>query len=92
MLAWHSAGVTLEHSAWFQYQETTPVLLSALEPGDLLFYDFPGDGVDPVTHVAMYVGSGPYGIDTVIQAPETGRSVSYAKLYTDGFVGAGRPS
>lgn len=92
MLAWASAGVPLLHSAWYQYQETARVSLNDLEPGDLLFYDFPNDGTDPVTHVAMYVGSGPYGTQTVIQAPETGEFVSYTALYTYGFVGAGRPT
>jgi cell wall-associated NlpC family hydrolase len=91
MLAWAQAGVALLHSAWYQYQQTTPVSLNELEPGDLLFYDFPNDGSDPVTHVAMYVGSGPFGTQTVIQAPETGELVSYISLYTYGFVGAGRP-
>jgi cell wall-associated NlpC family hydrolase len=91
MLAWRAAGVTLEHSAYFQSLESTPVTLSSLEPGDLLFYYFVADGADPITHVAMYVGSGPYGTNTVIQAPETGESVEYVALYKYGFVGAGRP-
>jgi cell wall-associated NlpC family hydrolase len=67
------------------------VSLQQLEPGDLLFYHFPNDGSDPVTHVAMYVGSGPFGTQTVIQAPQTGETVSYAPIYFVGFVGAGRP-
>jgi peptidoglycan DL-endopeptidase CwlO len=78
--------VALPHSAYLQYKQSTPVSLSALRPGDLLFYFFVGDGADPVTHVAMYVGSG-----MVIQAPETGQTVSYHALYTYGLVGAGRP-
>ena len=45
--------------------DSTPVPLSDLQPGDLLFYG-PG-GSD---HVAMYVGPG-----TMIEAPETGESV-----------------
>ena len=39
----------------------------------------------------MYVGSGPYGSQTVIQAPHTGATVSYALLYTYGLVAAGQP-
>jgi hypothetical protein len=39
----------------------------------------------------MYVGSGPYGLATVIQAPQTGETVSYVPFYSGGFVGAGRP-
>jgi cell wall-associated NlpC family hydrolase len=91
MQAWATAGVSLTHSAWYQYRESAPVSLTALEPGDLLFYSFPNDGSDPVTHVAMYVGSGPYGTNTVIQAPQTGQTVQYVPIYFYGFVGAGRP-
>jgi cell wall-associated NlpC family hydrolase len=91
MVAWATAGVNLTHSAWYQYQETQHIPLSAIEPGDLLFYSFPDDGPDPITHVAMYVGSGPYGTETIIQAPETGETVSYSPMYYFGFVGAGQP-
>jgi cell wall-associated NlpC family hydrolase len=91
MYAWAAAGVALLHSAWYQYLDTKHVSLDHLEPGDLLFYYFPNDGADPVTHVAMYVGTGQFGSQTVIQAPETGETVSYVSFYTYGFVGAGRP-
>ncbi len=91
MVAWAAAGVSLTHSAWYQYRETTHVPLSAIEPGDLLFYTFPNDGPNPITHVAMYVGSGPYGTETIIQAPETGETVSYSPMYYFGFVAAGQP-
>jgi cell wall-associated NlpC family hydrolase len=92
LLAWGAAGVPLTHSAYYQYRESTPVSLTALEPGDLLFYYFPNDGSDPVTHVAMYVGQGPYGTQTIIQAPETGLNVEYVPMYYGGLVGAGRPT
>ncbi len=40
----------------------------------------------------MYVGSGPYGSNTVIQAPHTGVFVSYASDLGLGVVtGAARP-
>jgi peptidoglycan DL-endopeptidase CwlO len=88
MLAWEAAGVSLAHSAAIQALESKPVPLSQLEPGDLLFYDFDGDGIE---HVAMYVGSGPYGADTIIQAAHTGTLVSYDQIYYEGLVGAGMP-
>ncbi|MCU1494895.1 MAG: hypothetical protein JWO62_2659 [Acidimicrobiaceae bacterium] len=91
LLAWASAGVSLSHSAWYQYGESQHIPLSQIEPGDLVFYWFPNDGSDPVTHVAMYVGSGPYGAQTLIQAPETGETVSYVSMYYYGLVGVGRP-
>ena len=89
MLAWEAAGVSLVHSAALQSEESTPVPLSKLEPGDLLFYDF--DGRLGIDHVVMYVGSGPYGADTIIQAAHTGTVVSFDAIWYEGLVGAGRP-
>ena len=94
MLAWEQAGVSLEHSAAAQYDESTHVSLSALEPGDLLFYNLDGTGID---HVVMYVGPTldghptPYGASTIIQASEPGTVVSYDPFWSYGLVGAGRP-
>jgi len=88
MLAWRAAGISLVHSAADQRTESTPVALSQVEPGDLLFYDLGGDGID---HVVMYVGSGPYGADTIIQAAHTGTVVQFDPLWYFGLVGAGRP-
>ena len=84
--AWGQAGVGLPHYSGAQMSSTTPVPLSGLEPGDLLFFG-PGGS----EHVAMYVGGG-----EIIQAPYTGAVVSYDTLanmlaYSGNFVGAGRP-
>ncbi|MHB8219250.1 MAG: C40 family peptidase [Acidimicrobiales bacterium] len=88
--AWAQAGVSIPRTAASQYAAVPRVPLNALEPGDLLFYfNLDGDGI--VDHVVMYVGSGPYGNQTIIQAPETGETVSYAPLYTFGLIGAGQP-
>lgn len=91
MLAWDAAGVLMDHGATAQYLVSTPVNLDQLQPGDLLFYHFANDGPWPITHVAMYVGAGPYGADTIIQAEETGTVVGFFPIYFQGFVGAGRP-
>ncbi len=88
MLAWQAAGVALLHSAALQRDESAPVPLNEVQPGDLLFYDLGGDGID---HVAMYVGSGPYGADTIIQAAHTGTVVAFDPIWYFGLVGAGRP-
>jgi len=88
MLAWKAAGVSLVHSAAIQYQESTPIALSQVQPGDLLFYDLSGTGID---HVVMYVGSGPYGANTIIQAAHTGTVVEFDPVWYAGLVGAGRP-
>jgi cell wall-associated NlpC family hydrolase len=94
MVAWAQAGVTLLHSAALQYADSPHVSLSDLQPGDLLFYDLDGTGID---HVVMYVGptidgtSTPYGVDTIIQAAHTGTVVSFDPLWYYGLVGAARP-
>jgi cell wall-associated NlpC family hydrolase len=80
--AWGQAGVSLDHYSGAQMGESTPVPVSDLQPGDLLFYG-PGGS----EHVAMYVGGG-----SMIEAPFTGASVWITGLRLgDGFVGAGRP-
>ncbi len=91
MLAWEAAGVQLEHGATAQRQESTPVYASDLQPGDLIFYHFANDGPWPITHVAMYIGSGPYGGNTILQAAQPGVPVGYTAMYWNGFMGFGRP-
>jgi peptidoglycan DL-endopeptidase CwlO len=88
--AWRQAGVSIPRTTEVQWPALEHVSLGALEPGDLLFY-YNLDSDDEVDHVVMYVGSGPYGADTVIQAPFTGSTVSYSPIFTEGLIGAGRP-
>ncbi len=88
--AWAQAGVSIPRTTETQWPALTHVPLSALEPGDLLFY-YNLDGDNQVDHVVMYTGSGPYGADTVIQAPFTGSTVSYSPIFTEGLIGAARP-
>jgi len=91
MLAWKAAGVDLSHGATAQYAESTHISPAQIEPGDLIFYHFAHDGPWPITHVAIYIGSGPFGTQTIIQAAETGTNVAYYAMYWSGFVGMGRP-
>lgn len=91
MLAWRAAGTVIAHSATLQWEESTPVSLSHLRPGDLLFYHFADDGNTPITHVVMYVGRGPFGPDTILQAAHSGTRVSFGAIFFAGLVGAGRP-
>jgi cell wall-associated NlpC family hydrolase len=88
--AWSQAGVSIPRVASSQAAAVPHVALNALEPGDLLFY-YNLDGDSTIDHVVMYVGSGPYGTQTIITAPYTGANVQYAPLFTDGLVSAGRP-
>jgi hypothetical protein len=59
---------------------------SQLQPGDLVFSQWPGDNASP-GHVQVYIGGG-----QVIQAPHTGANVSTAPLSADAghIVGYGR--
>ncbi len=88
--AWSQAGVYIPRTTETQWPSLSHVSLDSLEPGDLLYY-FNLDGDSQVDHVVMYVGSGPYGSDTVIQAPFTGATVQFAPLFTEGLIGAARP-
>jgi len=88
MLAWQAAGVALVHSAALQHSQSAPIPLNQVQAGDLLFYDLGGGGID---HVVIYVGSGPYGADTIIQAAHTGTVVEFDPIWYYGLVGAGRP-
>jgi len=71
MRAWGSAGVTMPHYSGAQYSSFPHVSLSALQPGDLVFWG-PG-GSD---HVGLYIGGG-----QMIHAPHTGDVVRVAAVY-----------
>jgi cell wall-associated NlpC family hydrolase len=88
--AWGKAGIAIPRTTETEYPAMKRVLLTQLQPGDLLFY-YNLDDDHQVDHVVMYVGSGPYGTTTVIAAAHTGTNVSYEPLFTFGLVGATRP-
>jgi cell wall-associated NlpC family hydrolase len=81
--AWAYAGVSIPRDTYEQWAALPHISVSALEPGDLLFYDGVG-------HVAIYVGDG-----EIIDAPQTGLDVEKIPMstawYADNFVGAARP-
>ena len=82
--AWKAAGVSLSHSAYTQYFETTRVPVNAVEPGDLLF--FGKDGVESIHHNAIYIGNG-----DMIEASQTGTPIRIRGWRGGDLVGAGRP-
>jgi cell wall-associated NlpC family hydrolase len=88
--AWGKSGFTIPRTTETQWPALKHVPLSALQPGDLLFY-YNLDGDDQVDHVVMYVGSGPWGTDTIIAAARTGVPVALAPIFTSGLIGAARP-
>lgn len=80
MWAWAQAGVSLPHYSGSQYDSTTHISMSQLQPGDLVYFADPGE------HMAMYIGGG-----RIIEAPYTGANVRIEPLYSQ-FVLASRPS
>lgn len=88
--AWAQAGVTIPRTAAAQWYGLRHVSLSALQPGDLLFY-YNLDGDNTVDHVVMYGGSGPYGDQTTIAADYTGTTIALQPAFTSGLIGAARP-
>ena len=80
MWAWKQAGRNLPHSSAAMWSSTRHVSLSALQPGDLIFYG------SPVHHVALYIGGG-----TIVHAPNAGSYVRTDSInYWKDIVGAGR--
>jgi len=81
--AWAAAGVAIPRTTYAQWAALPHIATSAIEPGDLLYYDGVG-------HVAIYVGDG-----YIIDAPQTGMDVQKIPMntgwYAANFVGAARP-
>jgi cell wall-associated NlpC family hydrolase len=67
MRAWDAGGVELPHYSGAQYGRSRSVSMSAIQPGDLLFW---GSKPTSASHVAIYLGNESY-----IHAPRPGRSV-----------------
>lgn len=81
--AWAYAGVAIPRDTYEQWGALPHISSTALEPGDLLFFDGIG-------HVAIYVGGG-----NMIDAPQTGQTIRELPIntgwYSANFVGAARP-
>jgi len=81
MYVYAQVGVSLPHNAAAQYGYGTPVSMSQLQPGDLVFFYSLG-------HVGIYIGGGQF-----IHAPHTGDVVKISPLsgyYASVFTGARR--
>jgi cell wall-associated NlpC family hydrolase len=81
--AWASAGVSIPRTTYDQWAALPHVPMSAIQPGDLIFFD--GEG-----HVAIYVGG-----NMIIDAPQPGQNVEKVSLssswYASTVDGAARP-
>jgi len=71
MYCYAQVGVSLSHGATDQQHASTPVPISALQPGDLVFFG----NASYSYHVGIYVGGG-----SMINAPHTGAVVSYGSI------------
>ena len=76
MKSWAAAGVSLPRVVGPQYNAMRPVPMSALQPGDLVFYG-------NMAHDGMYLGNG-----RVVHAPRPGKRVEITGL--SGFSKAAR--
>ena len=63
----------LAHYTGDQVNESQAVVWADKQPGDLIFYTYPGETVPH--HVVIYLGG-----DRIFQAPETGQNVGYGTL------------
>ncbi|HEY5986316.1 MAG TPA: NlpC/P60 family protein [Streptosporangiaceae bacterium] len=81
--AWASAGVAIPRTTYEQWAALPHVPMSAIQPGDLIFFDRIG-------HVAIYVGA-----NMIIDAPQPGQVVEKVSLsspwYASTLDGAARP-
>ncbi|HYG93141.1 MAG TPA: NlpC/P60 family protein [Nocardioides sp.] len=75
MGAWSAGGKSLPHYSVAQYEQSTPISASQLQPGDLVFW---GSSSSPssIYHVALYTGGG-----QMIHAPRTGRPVTEESMH-----------
>ena len=80
MRAYQSVGVSLPHSSSAQYGSGRHVAVSALQPGDLVFY------YSPIHHVGIYIGHG-----MIVNAENPSVGVTVAPLHSMPYVGAVRP-
>lgn len=75
MGAWQAGGKSLPHWSVGQYRATTPIELSQLQAGDLLFWGSSGNS-SSIYHVALYLGGG-----QMIHAPRPGKGVTIESMY-----------
>jgi cell wall-associated NlpC family hydrolase len=83
--AYASAGVNLPRTARPQFRATTTVPISALVPGDLLFFATNKADWNTIHHVGIYLGKG-----KMVHAPTYNDVVKVAPIWWAEFFGATR--
>jgi cell wall-associated NlpC family hydrolase len=81
MYAFAAIGISLPHSSYAQFNMGTPVSISQLQAGDLVFFS-------GASHVGIYIGGGQF-----IHAPHTGDVVKISSLsgyYSSAWAGGRR--
>jgi cell wall-associated NlpC family hydrolase len=83
--AYAVAGIMLPRTARPQYLSTTPVPVTAMIPGDLLFFGPDAANWNSIHHVGIYLGDG-----LMVHAPTSGDVVRVAPVWWAEFFGATR--
>lgn len=73
--AWAAGGKSLPHWSVGQYRASTPIKVTQLQPGDLVFWGSSNNS-SSIYHVAMYLGN-----DQMIHAPRPGKGVTVESMY-----------
>ena len=76
---YRNLGINISRTQSVMYSQGTPISKSELKPGDLVF--FKNTYKSGISHVGIYVGDGQF-----IHSPHSGKTVSYANLYSDYYV------
>ena len=88
LYAYAQADIRLDHYSQAQWDQGPRVEggLSAVQPGDLLYYAYDTSDPSTIHHVGLSIGNG-----KMIEAPYTGEVVRVASAMRSDFIGATRP-
>ena len=82
--AYAQAGIGIPRTTETQWPVMQHVSQAQAVPGDLIFFDTPGDSQSPPNHVGIYIGNG-----NMIDAPYTGTVVRVDSITSDVLWGFG---
>ncbi|MGI8330709.1 C40 family peptidase [Actinomadura scrupuli] len=84
MRAWQYAGINIPRVADAQYRASQRVPDGQVQPGDLVFFQRPGE---PVHHVGMVIDPAKH---IMVEAPHTGAQVRTSSYLREDLIGFGR--